>query len=84
MATKVKPLERLEKLRKRAQVARDVNTNPVEVSVSDLEWLLGFATAILIVDDDADDDEGMIHICGDCGARLDIVRPGKWQCPNCE
>jgi len=25
-----------------------------------------------------------IHRCGDCGAELDIVRPGKWQCPRCE
>lgn len=25
-----------------------------------------------------------LHICGRCGAELDAVRPGKWQCPNCE
>lgn len=24
------------------------------------------------------------HICGKCGAELQIVRPGKYQCPNCE
>jgi len=23
-------------------------------------------------------------ICGKCGAKLQIVRPGKWQCPQCE
>jgi hypothetical protein len=33
------------------------------------------------------DDEDMInfHLCADCGAKLQIVRPGKYQCPNsCE
>jgi hypothetical protein len=31
------------------------------------------------------DDEDMIHTCGTCGATLQIVRPGAWQCPNsCE
>ena len=24
------------------------------------------------------------HFCGTCGAELEIVRPGKYQCPNCE
>ena len=23
------------------------------------------------------------HTCGDCGSKLDRVRPGKWQCPAC-
>ncbi len=32
----------------------------------------------------ADPDEGALHTCGKCGAELQIVRPGKWQCPNCE
>lgn len=84
MATKVKPLERLEKLRKRAQIARDVHTNPVEISVNDLEWLLGFAVASLGVGEDVTNMDDLPHYCGDCGSRLDIVRPGKWQCPQCE
>lgn len=24
------------------------------------------------------------HHCGQCGRMLEIVRPGKWQCPDCE
>ena len=24
-----------------------------------------------------------VHRCGDCGSELQIVRPGKYQCPNC-
>jgi hypothetical protein len=28
--------------------------------------------------------EGEIHTCGECGAELQIVRPGKYQCINCE
>lgn len=27
---------------------------------------------------------GPEHHCGDCGTELQIVRPGKWQCPECE
>jgi hypothetical protein len=22
--------------------------------------------------------------CGDCGAAMELVRPGKWQCNSCE
>jgi hypothetical protein len=29
-------------------------------------------------------EEDLLHTCGDCGAELEIVRPGKYQCPNCE
>ena len=29
------------------------------------------------------DDED-IAFCGSCGAKLEIVRPGKYQCPSCE
>ena len=29
-------------------------------------------------------EDDMIHHCGQCGALLQIVRPGKWQCPGCE
>lgn len=28
--------------------------------------------------------EDEIHTCGTCGKRMDIVRPGKWQCPECD
>lgn len=28
--------------------------------------------------------DGATHYCMRCGGELDIVRPGKWQCPNCE
>lgn len=28
-------------------------------------------------------EEDLKHICGECGAELEIVRPGKYQCPNC-
>jgi hypothetical protein len=24
------------------------------------------------------------HYCGECYSKMQIVRPGKWQCPNCE
>ena len=24
------------------------------------------------------------HYCGECGHHLQLVRPGKWQCPRCE
>jgi hypothetical protein len=33
---------------------------------------------------DAGEEEDALHICGDCGAELQIVRPGKYQCVNCE
>lgn len=26
------------------------------------------------------DDEDLLHTCDDCGAELQAVRPGKWQC----
>jgi hypothetical protein len=29
-------------------------------------------------------EEDALHTCGDCGAELQIVRPGKYQCVNCE
>lgn len=29
-------------------------------------------------------EEDCIHTCGDCGAELQIVRPGKYQCVRCE
>ena len=25
-----------------------------------------------------------VHTCADCGNELQAVRPGKWQCPECE
>jgi predicted RNA-binding Zn-ribbon protein involved in translation (DUF1610 family) len=28
-------------------------------------------------------DEDLLRACGDCGAELQIVRPGKYQCPKC-
>jgi len=28
--------------------------------------------------------EDPLHTCGDCGAELTQVRPGKWQCDVCE
>lgn len=28
-------------------------------------------------------EDELIHTCGDCGATLQIVRPGKYQCPKC-
>ena len=31
-----------------------------------------------------EDDLPHYHYCGDCGTLLQIVRPGKWQCPECE
>ena len=31
-----------------------------------------------------EDDLPHHHYCGDCGTLLQIVRPGKWQCPECE
>ena len=30
------------------------------------------------------EDEDLQHTCGDCGAGLTQVRPGKWQCDVCE
>ena len=29
-------------------------------------------------------DDDLDHYCGDCGRKMQIVRPGKWQCPICE
>lgn len=29
-------------------------------------------------------EEDLLHICGVCGEEMDIVRPGKYQCPNCD
>lgn len=29
-------------------------------------------------------EEDLLHNCTSCGAELEIVRPGKYQCPNCE
>lgn len=28
-------------------------------------------------------DTPALNRCGDCGSELQIVRPGKWQCPAC-
>jgi hypothetical protein len=30
------------------------------------------------------DEMDLIAYCQDCGEQLQAVRPGKWQCPNCE
>ena len=30
-----------------------------------------------------DDSDAAVHKCGTCGARLEHVRPGHWQCPEC-
>lgn len=30
------------------------------------------------------DEMDIPHYCGACGSRLQVVRPGKWQCPKCE
>lgn len=35
-------------------------------------------------DDLSDEWEQTPTLCGDCGAQMQIVRPGKWQCPDCE
>jgi len=29
-------------------------------------------------------EDDLDHYCGDCGRKMQIVRPGKWQCPICE
>lgn len=29
-------------------------------------------------------DEDLLHYCTNCSTPLQAVRPGKWQCPNCE
>lgn len=29
-------------------------------------------------------DDDLPHYCGDCGHKLQLVRPGKWQCDHCE
>lgn len=29
-------------------------------------------------------EEDLVHTCETCGAILEIVRPGKYQCPKCE
>jgi hypothetical protein len=40
----------------------------------------------LAVDNEQDEDEWerIPQMCGDCGTRMQIVRPGKWQCLKCE
>lgn len=81
MTVKYAPIDRLEKLQKRAQIARNLNSASVEIGIDDFEWVLGFAKVRFLP---AILNEDLPHYCGDCGARLDIVRPGKWQCPNCE
>jgi hypothetical protein len=30
------------------------------------------------------EEEDLPHHCLACGSLLDLVRPGKWQCPTCE
>ena len=29
-------------------------------------------------------EEDLVHLCATCGGKLEAVRPGKFQCPNCE
>lgn len=29
-------------------------------------------------------EEDLVHLCATCGGPLEAVRPGKYQCPNCE
>lgn len=29
-------------------------------------------------------EEDLVHTCGRCGSTMDIIRPGKWQCPQCD
>jgi len=29
-------------------------------------------------------EDDLTHFCGQCGTPLQHVRPGKWQCPECE
>jgi hypothetical protein len=45
------------------------------------EWWSANVQPLTVDDYDEDD---MTHTCGDCGEKLQIVRPGKYQCPNCE
>jgi hypothetical protein len=28
-------------------------------------------------------EDDLYHYCGKCNSKLQIVRPGKWQCPKC-
>lgn len=51
--------------------------------------IVTFLNVLMLPDEDFDEwlglDEGPIHLpCSECGSDVQEVRPGKWQCPNCE
>jgi DNA (cytosine-5)-methyltransferase 1 len=48
------------------------------VAVPVVEWI-----AKRIPDNTIVYESDLLHTCGDCGAELQIVRPGKYQCPKC-
>lgn len=48
------------------------------LAVKILNFAIAFSSKLEIHEDDLD------SFCSQCGSKLEIVRPGKYQCPKCE